>query len=267
MRNPIVYRAVRLISEAASTVPWLLYEGAAELVEHPLLSLLERPNQRQAGATFLETLYGHLLLAGNAYVELIDVGGGARELHLLRPDRVSVVTDASGWPVALEHREGTARRRVAFVGGPLSLGQVADRFAGAADVAAEHPDVFLEFVATDRLTLAHGRVAGERLLARPAATRPDAVFAANDLLALGLLQAITTTRSLRVPDDIALIGYDDIDFASATVVPLSSIRHPAHLIGYTAVDLLLKDLDDPDGDPERTVRFQPELVVRESTPG
>ena len=52
---------------------------------------------------------------------------------------------------------------------------------------------------------------------------------------------------LRVPDDIALIGYDDIDFAAATVVPLSSVRQPAHLIGYTAVDLLLKDIAAPDG--------------------
>ena len=72
---------------------------------------------------------------------------------------------------------------------------------------------------------------------------------------------------VRVPDDIALIGYDDIDFAAATVVPLSSIRQPAHLIGYTAVDLLLKDLADPDGPHERSVRFQPELIVRESTGG
>jgi LacI family transcriptional regulator len=70
-----------------------------------------------------------------------------------------------------------------------------------------------------------------------------------------------------VPRDIALIGYDDIDFASATVVPLSSVRQPAHLIGYTAVDLLLKEQEDAGGAHERTVRFQPELVVRESTGG
>ena len=66
-------------------MPWLLYDGATELDEHPLLALLARPNQRQAGGAFLEALYGHLLLAGNAYVELIDAGDGARELHLLRP--------------------------------------------------------------------------------------------------------------------------------------------------------------------------------------
>lgn len=112
MRNPIVHRAVRLIAESAASIPWLLYEGVREIETHPLLDLLERPNQRQAGATFLEALYGHLLLAGNAYVELVDAGGEARELHLLRPDRVTVVTDASGWPVALDHREGASRRRV-----------------------------------------------------------------------------------------------------------------------------------------------------------
>src|SRR6185437_6860640 len=106
-----VHRAVRLIAETASAIPWLLYEGAAELDDHPLLRLLERPNQRQAGATFLEALYGHLLLAGNAYVEMIEAGEDARELHLLRPDRVAVLADASGWPSALEYREGAAKRK------------------------------------------------------------------------------------------------------------------------------------------------------------
>ncbi|MEQ1950722.1 phage portal protein [Mesorhizobium sp. CN2-181] len=126
MRNPVVHRAVRLIAGTASAVPWLLYEGQAELVEHPLLALLERPNRRQAGATFLEALYGHLLISGNAYVELVEAGEALRELHLLRPDRVSVACDAQGWPVALDYRTDKARRSVpvgaADEGGALHLG-------------------------------------------------------------------------------------------------------------------------------------------------
>ena len=114
MRNPIVHRAVRLVAETASAVPWLLYEGVAELEKHPLLDLLERPNPRQAGSGFMEALYGHLLLAGNAYVELAEAGGAARELHLLRPDRVTVAADQTGWPVALEVREASGRRTVAL---------------------------------------------------------------------------------------------------------------------------------------------------------
>jgi len=112
MKNPVVHRSVRLISETASAVPWLLYEDGEELDTHPLLELLERPNQRQAGGSFLEALYGHLLLSGSAYVEMVAAGEDARELHLLRPDRVSVLTDAAGWPTALDHREGSSKRKI-----------------------------------------------------------------------------------------------------------------------------------------------------------
>jgi HK97 family phage portal protein len=117
MRNPVAHRCVRLIAEAASAVPLLLYVGATEYDAHPALDLLARPNQRQAGGSFLEALYGNLLLAGNAYVELIETGSGLRELHLLRPDRVTVLADARGWPTGLEYREGSTRRKIGLSGG------------------------------------------------------------------------------------------------------------------------------------------------------
>ncbi|WP_127819942.1 LacI family DNA-binding transcriptional regulator [Microbacterium sp. CPCC 204701] len=177
------------------------------------------------------------------------------------------VDDVEGGYLAVSHVLSTGRRRIAFVSGPLTIRQVADRLEGARRAVGEVDGATLEIVEMPALTVLQGRAAGEAIRARAATERPDAVFAANDLLAVGALQAFTLMSDVRVPRDIALIGYDDIDFASATVVPLSSIRQPAHLIGYTAVDLLLKDLDDPDGGHERTVRFQPELVVRESTAG
>ena len=133
MKNPVAHRCVRMIAEAAAAVPVLLYAGAKEYDAHPALDLLARPNQRQAGGAFLETLYGHLLLSGNAYVELIGAGSdsgasagdGPRELHLLRPDRVTVLADERGWPAALEYREGSARRRITLgahgAGGALHL--------------------------------------------------------------------------------------------------------------------------------------------------
>ena len=117
MRNPIMHRCVRLISEAAASVPWLLYEGigrgGAEHDAHPILELLARPNPRQPGAAFMETVYGHLLLGGNAFVEAVTLAGEPRELYALRPDRVEVHEDARGWPEAFEIRSGSARRRVA----------------------------------------------------------------------------------------------------------------------------------------------------------
>jgi len=108
-----------------------------------------------------------------------------------------------------------------------------------------------------------GRAVGERLRARPPTERPDAVFAANDLLAVGLLQALVMLGPVMVPDEIAIIGYDDIDFSAATVVPLSSIRQPSELIGFRAVELLIAEVEGV-GAREQVV-FQPELVVREST--
>jgi HK97 family phage portal protein len=92
-----------MVAEAAASVPWLLYERARELDDHPLLALLARPNPAQAGAALREAVYGHLLLAGNAFVEAVSIEGEVRELYALRPDRMSVVPDASGWPAAFEY--------------------------------------------------------------------------------------------------------------------------------------------------------------------
>ena len=111
-RNAVVYRAVRMVSEAAAAVPWLLYEGARALDDHPLLILLARPNRRQAGAAFLEALYGHLLVSGNAYVEQVSIESEVRELHALRPDRMKVVPGSDGWPEAYEYT--VAGRAVRF---------------------------------------------------------------------------------------------------------------------------------------------------------
>lgn len=106
VRNPVVYRAVRMVAEAAASVPWLLYEGDEERPRHTLLALLERPSPRQAGRDFLEAVYGHLLVAGNAYIEAVALDGAVRELHVLRPDRMKVVPGRDGWPEAYEYSVG-----------------------------------------------------------------------------------------------------------------------------------------------------------------
>ncbi|GMA91469.1 LacI family DNA-binding transcriptional regulator [Homoserinibacter gongjuensis] len=176
------------------------------------------------------------------------------------------VDDVAGGRTAVAHLLETGRRRIAFVGGPLGLRQVADRLAGAQHAVAAVPDAQLEVLEGSALSVSEGRRMGEQLVARDPAERPDAVFTANDLLAVGLLQALVMRGGVRVPDDIALIGFDDIDFASATIVPLSSLRQPSRLIGQTALGILLEEADDPTLAPRQVV-FQPELVIRESSAG
>ena len=105
-QNAIVYRSVRMIAEAAASVPLLLYEGDEEIEEHPLLDLIARPNAAPARPDLLEAWYGFLLVAGNAYLEAVAIGGSVRELHVLRPDRMKVVPGADGWPEAFEYTVG-----------------------------------------------------------------------------------------------------------------------------------------------------------------
>jgi HK97 family phage portal protein len=101
--NAIVHRAVKLVAENVAASRFLVYEGAVQRDPHPLLDLLARPNPRQEGAAFLESVCAHLLLAGNAYVEAVMVEGAVRELYALRPDRMRVVPGADGWPEAYDY--------------------------------------------------------------------------------------------------------------------------------------------------------------------
>ena len=105
-RNPIVYRSIRMISEAAASVPFHCHMKEGRLSEHPVLALLTHPNARQAGVAWLETLYGHLLVSGNAYIEAVFGAADLRELYNLRPDRMKVVPGADGWPEAFDYTVG-----------------------------------------------------------------------------------------------------------------------------------------------------------------
>lgn len=111
-KNPIAYRSVRMIAEAVASLPLVMYDGFRELDRHPLLDLLARPNPRETRADLFEAIAGHLLVAGNAYVELVTVDGKPRELYTLRPDRMKVVPGREGWPDAYEY--SVAGRSVRF---------------------------------------------------------------------------------------------------------------------------------------------------------
>ena len=106
MQNAIVYRSVRMIAEAAASIPLLLYAGDDEIVQHPLLDLMRRPSHDHTGTDFLEAWYGFLLVAGNSYVEAVAIDGQIRELHNLRPDRMKVLPGFDGWPEGYEYTAG-----------------------------------------------------------------------------------------------------------------------------------------------------------------
>jgi len=171
-------------------------------------------------------------------VVLVDRGAASTS-------RCSVaVDDVLGGRLAATHLLDAGHRHLAFVGGPMAIRQVADRYHGATDALA-------------------GSAA--ELAALPRESRPTAVFCANDLLALGVLQG-AISRGLRVPDDLAIVGYDDIEFAAAAAVPLSSVRQPRELLGRTAAELLAEEVaGDETTHEHRHAAFQPDLIVRRSS--
>ncbi|MCD1268926.1 substrate-binding domain-containing protein [Microbacterium sp. MEC084] len=256
-----------------------LARGADDLAAERGLSVLignsdERPERELRLLAHFEEQRAHGVLLspiGNDLTRLRALRG--RGIPVVLVDRAApgsgfssvAVDDVRGGALAARHLIETGRRRIAFVGGPGTLRQVADRAEGARAAISPAPGAALETVPVGSLTVAEGRAAGERIAARPRTERPDAIFAANDLIALGVLQALTAA-GVSVPGEIALIGYDDIDFAAAAAVPLSSIRQPSRTMGATALSILVEEAADPALAP-RDVVFEPELVVRASTAG
>ena len=116
--NPVGFRAVRLIAEAAAALPMVLQDAERRFEAHPVLDLMLRPNPAQGRAELLEALYAQILLSGDGYVEAVT-GGGALpvELHVLRSDRMRVVPGADGWPVAYEYVVGARKHRFDMTGG------------------------------------------------------------------------------------------------------------------------------------------------------
>jgi LacI family transcriptional regulator len=175
------------------------------------------------------------------------------------------VDDMAGGRLALQHLIAAGHRVIGYVGGPPEVTQVRDRKAGALAALAEAglPAASLTEISAERLDVAAGRDAGSRLLGL--GRRPTAVFCANDLLALGVLQALFAAR-ISVPDDMAIVGYDDIEFAAAAAVPLTSVRQPAVSMGRLAAGMLLEEtFGDPAEHRHRQTVLQPELVVRGSS--
>lgn len=174
------------------------------------------------------------------------------------------VNDFAGGRMAVDHLLALGNTRIGFVSGPARIRQVQARLDGARSAMGGFPNAVLEVFDASAFAVDAGREVGERILLLPMSKRPTAVFAANDLLALGVLQAMFAAK-VRVPQEIALIGYDDILFASSAAVPLTSVRQPSRDMGAEAARMLITEFESDDQHEHRHVQFEPQLIVRSST--
>lgn len=199
----------------------------------------------------------HQIRAGGAPVVVVDrAETGDHGMSV-------AVDDVTGGELAARHLIELGHRHIAFVGDEAAAVPVHDRLTGVRKAVAEcDADVRLDVIPAE-LTVEAGRAVGERLAALPAGQRPTAVAAAIDLLAFGVLQTMLQ-HGIRVPEDISLLGYDDIPFTRQLSVPLTSVHRPHYDMGVTAAHMLGTALAGETPEPRHVV-FEPELVVREST--
>ncbi len=118
--NPVGFRCVKLIAEAAAAVPLICQDRERRYDLHPVIDLLRRPNPGQGRAELFEALFGQILLSGNGYLEAVGPGtkGLPGEMHVLRSDRISIVPGDDGWPVAFEYAVGGRKHRFDMTGSP-----------------------------------------------------------------------------------------------------------------------------------------------------
>jgi LacI family transcriptional regulator len=173
-----------------------------------------------------------------------------------------LVDEERGGYLAARHLIELGRTRLAYFGGPLTLTALARRLRGAQRAVAETDGVSLVHVPTDNLKVWEGRRVAAGLVDRP--DRPDGIVAAADTLAVACILELTH-RGLRVPEDVAVTGYDDNHFASDNPIPVTTVRQRGREMGRLATDLLMEEIRDAEGHRHRTVVIEPELVAREST--
>ena len=186
------------------------------------------------------------------------------------------VDDVHGGQLAIEHLLGCGASKLVMINGPRSLRQCADRRRGEAERQVDHhdqrgarravksaglPEAALTEVVSDVMSIAGGVDAAARALQ----LRPDldALFCANDLLAIGAIRVLQGARD--VPRDVSVIGYDDIAIAADSTVPLTSVAQPKYELGRAAGELLLREIRDGEHHRHERILFQPEVTVRSST--
>ncbi|WP_228648169.1 LacI family DNA-binding transcriptional regulator [Microtetraspora sp. AC03309] len=244
--------------------------------EQLLLVVCSSGDSLEKEAHHLQTLEQHRV-AGILITPAGDDVGHLVELHrrgigIVLLDRLgagsqlctAAVDNVRGGELAGRHLLSLGHRRIGFLNGPSIVRQCSDRrqglFRAIRDAGLDPEDVVTE-VSLPALTAQGGETGLDELLAR---TRPTALFCVNDMVALGALRGLER-RGIAVPDEMAVMGYDDVEFAALLSPSLTSVRQPKHQLGQAAAELLLTDSRGDANHWHQEIVFQPELVVRAST--
>jgi LacI family transcriptional regulator len=175
------------------------------------------------------------------------------------------VDHVRGGELAARHLFDLGHQRIAFVNGPVHLAQCAERRRGmrraARRAGLDADDSIVEYTISPITAFEQAEVAVDEFLQLP--DRPTAIVCVNDQVAFTVLRALTDRR-VRVPRDVSVVGYDDVEFAAMLSPALTSIRQPKYELGRAAAELLISETVDP-LHRHSDIRFEPELLARQST--
>ncbi|MGP3966862.1 LacI family DNA-binding transcriptional regulator [Streptomyces sp. 6N223] len=261
--NPVYVAMVRAIQSVTKAAGYRLLLHSTDAVAEDELAVVRSLGDRTSDGLIICPIR-----ITDAHIEALTNAAGPVVVIGSLPDEVPVdsvrADSVAGAAIAVRHLYATGRRRIAFVNGPPDTVPGHNRDLGYRAALAECGLAYAdELVVHTEFGIETGTAAAEKLLdARP---KPDALFCANDQLALGAMRALLA-RGLRIPGDIAVAGMDDSTLAQAGWPPLTSVDLRSSERGRRAAQLLLDRLHDPDGElPTRTTTEPPRLVVRAST--
>jgi len=263
VRNPFFADVARGVGDAMSSVGLSTIlcntDGVDEteakhlqlLDDHAILGFAVAPVR--ASLRYLE-----LLRERGLPVVLIDRPSGADNFCSVAVDNVK------GGSFAGRHLLSLGHKQIAFIGPSHAVQQTIDRRQGLIDAMTDAglAPAALTDIGLPALTPEAGEAAAKRLAAAKA--KPTAAFCANDAVALGVLRGLAEL-GITVPDDIAVMGYDDVDYASSLWPPLTTVRQPKYGLGQAAARLLIDEIDHCAAHKHRQMVFAPGLVIRGST--
>ena len=176
------------------------------------------------------------------------------------------VNDAHGGLLALEHLYERGHRKIMCLTGESDIPQVAERERGMREAISRISKADRPTIVTQRIPMmtadSASTVMSEHIAEK--SLNFTAVICGNDLVAFGAIRAIRAA-GYSIPEDVSVIGYDDIDFAANATVPLTSIAQPKYQLGYAAAELVISECENPEKHAHQKIQFQPHLIVRNST--
>jgi LacI family transcriptional regulator len=284
--NPVIgYIAFELVSAFTPRIATAIEREVAERGMHVLMANDTESTERERSylELFERQRVSGLIIApvGEIEADLLDLKRrgtpSVLSARLATSDHLasSSADGVLGGYRAVQHLLEIGRRRIAIVTTSPELRQMNHRLQGALKAMEEYGGATFEVIQVPERSVGAGVAVASTIAARAGSARPDALFCANDLLAIGVIQHLASHTDIRIPADLAVIGYDDIEFATSTAIPLSSVRVSAESLGVAAVELLFEEMalvgsarpgELPDA-PSRHILFEPELVPRASTLG